>query len=358
MGGIVRAYWADLISRAGRGWNLFWFLPARSENLSLLRLWAGVLALWWHFQYSRGLLNFIGPNGAISTETLRAWTGDRIQFSYFNLVTSPSEVLTVHWFGGLVLLLFTLGLFTRLTTLLSFTVIISYVHRAPMLNSEFEPILVMLLLYLVVGEVLSLFEQKAFTPLAILGGGPAGAAFSVDAWLARRPQPTGLAKSGATHAIDEPLTSTTIASRLIQVHLAAIYLMNGLTMLRSETWWIGEAAWWLISRPEEMSYPLASRLDSHPWAINLWTHTILAGQLLFPVLVWSQILRPLMLLLSGIVWLLVGLAAGNWLFALMMFGAGLAFVSPEFVRGAIGSAAERRGLRSTTIPEVAGVAAN
>src|SRR5262249_26281565 len=153
----------------------------------------------------------------------------------------------------------------------------------------------------------------------------------------------------ATRSIDEPMTSTTIAGRLIQVHLAAIYLMTGLTMLSSETWWIGEAVWWLISRPEDSSYPLASRLDNHPWGINLWTHAILAGQLLFPVLIWNRLLRPLMLLFSGIVWLLVGLAASNWLFALLVFGAGLAFVSPEFVRGMLAGAGNRRRAKVAAI---------
>ena len=64
-----------------------------------------------------------------------------------------------------VLALFTIGLWTRVTSVLALVVAISYVHRVPAALFGLDQINIMLTLYLAIG--------------------PSGQALSVDRWLAR-----------------------------------------------------------------------------------------------------------------------------------------------------------------------------
>ena len=71
-----------------------------------------------------------------------------------------------------------------------------------------------------------------------------------------------------------------------------------------------------------------------PWLVNLLTHASLALELLYPVLIWVKIARPLML--AGVVAMHLGIAVmspGLTEFALVMIAANLAFVSGPWLRG-------------------------
>src|SRR6185369_10852111 len=102
---------------------------------------------------------------------------------------------TLHALGFLVLLAMTVGLFTRLSSVLSLVVVLSYVHRAPMISGPLEPVLTMLILYLCLG--------------------PAGRFYSLDRWF-------GLVKpvAAAGAPTGEAFWTANLAIRLIQVHLA------------------------------------------------------------------------------------------------------------------------------------------
>src|SRR5205823_1114818 len=135
-----------------------------------------------------------------------------------------------------VLGLFTAGCFTRLTSILSLVVFLSYVHRGPMLTAQVEPIVAFVLFYLCLG--------------------PAGRSFSVDGWLAARRGaaasplvPATVARRGvaANQAPVEPpfpgSVAATISVRLIQVHLTVVYAMMGIGKLAGEAWWNGLGMW-------------------------------------------------------------------------------------------------------------------
>ena len=99
-------------------------------------------------------------------------------------------------------------------------------------------------------------------------------------------------------------------------------------------------------------------LAAWPVLINLVTHASLALELLYPVLVWVKIVRPL--LLAGVVALHVGIAVmspGLTEFALAMIAGNLAFVSGTWLRGlATGpSQPALRVLYDGACPQVPGV---
>jgi hypothetical protein len=222
----------------------------------------------------------------------------------------------------LVVLAFTLGLFTRITNVLSLVIVLAYVHRAPMITGPLEPILTMMLLYLCIA--------------------PSGSRLSLDALLRRRKLVRASGSEGQADDCDAHSAAANISLRLMQVHLAGFYLMMGLTKLAGETWWAGEAVWWLIARTETRMLDL-SFLHSHILAINLWTHVVVLFELTFGVLIWNRLARPLLLSAGVFVWISLALLTGLVSFCLLMLIANLCFVPPEYVRAVVDGFRQLRG---------------
>ena len=303
----LRNYVVTCFEQFGAGWNRFWFTPSDPLPLGAVRIATGLMALYWQLTYTPDLLEFFGQQGIVPLGMLRQWSQNSATFSYLDESLPSTALYAVHFVGSLVLLLFTLGVFTRVTSILALLVTLSYIHRGPMLTSQMEPILALVQFYLCLG--------------------PSGAALSWDAWRKRRAaQARGLTL--------EPAKSSwaTVALRLLQVHLTAVYVMMALAKVSSPAWWNGSAIWWLAARPESQGFRMVNWLAPHLSLIEAWTHVTLLFELGFPILVWHRLTRPLALFWSIPMWLLLALATGLNTFALTMLAANLAFVSPEFLR--------------------------
>jgi hypothetical protein len=153
---------------------------------------------------------------------------------------------------------------------------------------------------------------------------PAGAYLSLDRlWRQARTRQAGRPE-------EEPAPSAwaTIATRLIQVHLAGFYLLMGLTKVGGETWWSGTAIWWLIAHPESRWLNLTWLAD-YPYVWNLWTHAVVALELAFPVLIWNRLARPLLLALAAVLYVPLALVTGLLLFFAALLVGNLAYVPPE-----------------------------
>ena len=172
---------------------------------------------------------------------------------------------------------------------------LSYIHRAPMLTGPFEAVLTMLLAYL------------ALTA--------SGDFLSVDAWIRRR---------RSENASPSPRVSSTIGLRLIQLHTSGFYVLTGLSMLAGQAWWNGEAVWTLIASSDSRLIDLTS-LAPHIYLINAWTHLSVAFLLLFGLLIWKPLARPLLLAGAALVWLSLAVVSGQVAFAGAMLIASLSF---------------------------------
>lgn len=302
-------YFSTLVHRFGQGWNQFWFTPSDPISLAAVRIGVGLIALYVVVTYGFDLRRFFDPQvGLLPVDTVVGilQQNDRgVRFSYFDYATDGLMLQILHYLGVGVLVAFTVGWQTRITSVLSWLVFLSYFHRGPLLTSIGEPVLALILL--------------------CLGIGPSGAEWSVDAWLRRR---RGGEQAG--RAPDNYLT--TVALRLIQVHLTLIYFLMFLGKLQNGfVWWNGTAAWWLIARPES---PLVNLrfLGDLPYVINLWTTAILAFEPTFAILIWNRTARPLLLMLSGAMWFTTALITGLVPFCATILVAGLAFVPGQFWR--------------------------
>ncbi len=294
-------YFQRLADALGQGWTRFWFTPSDPAALSAIRLVVGAIVVYLHATLSFDLVAFFGPAGLLPVVDIAPLEGN--VFSYLNYLSTPAELWTAHLAGLAILVMFAVGLWTRLTAVLALVVFLSDVNRAPMITSLTEPIAAMVMLYLCLA--------------------PCGRRYSLDAVLARR-KPTDPRKVAA----DEPLsTMATISTRLIQVHLALFVAMMGFSKLSGDVWWIGTGMWWLMSRPESRLVDF-TWLHRTPMLIDAWTHLVLLVELAFPILIWVPLARPLMLALAVLVWVSIALVTGEVTFALMMMAASLAFVSP------------------------------
>ena len=203
-------------------WNRFWFLPSDGLDLCVFRIAVGSLALVWQLSYTPDLIRWFGPHGWFDGGVLDQWLTAETTSGILGTIELSLYGPRVACCGPchadqqLVLLAFTLGAFTRVTSILSFVIVLGYIHRAPFVCGATEVVLSMLVGYLCLA--------------------PCGQALSFDA--RRRP------------GTDTRQTAwATLARRLLQVHLVAIYGIMALSKLGAATWWNGEAVWWLSAQP-------------------------------------------------------------------------------------------------------------
>ena len=108
--------------------------------------------------------------------------------------------------------------------------------------------------------------------------------------------------------------------------------MAGLAKVQGPSWWNGMALWGTMTAGEFVTRDYTG-IAGWPLLINLMTHLSLAFELLYPILIWVPVLRPLMI--CGAIVLHLGIAVvapGLTEFGLAMIAANLAFLSGSWVR--------------------------
>lgn len=288
-----------------KAWHRFWFEPADPLMLGIIRLLGGWMLFYNLAVWTMDLEAFFGDNGLQPLSAVKALYVNRPIFSFW-LWTGDDYLWPMHIACLLISGMFCLGFATRVTSILSFLITISYSQRVPIANFGFDQILGMLCLYLSIG--------------------PSGAAVSVDSlirqwWLGRK----GL--------VDTPrkFASARVAMRLIQLHLCAIYFWAGFAKLKGPSWWTGEAMWRVIANEEYQTMDL-TWMAWVPWLPFLIAHVTIAWEVFFIVLVWNPKFRPLMLFMGVLMHVGIGAFLGMWTFGLIMAFAYLAFSDPDLWR--------------------------
>jgi hypothetical protein len=301
----VAQYFARLADGFGRGWTTFWFTPSGPDVLCAIRLLMGLLVVYLHATLSLDLVTFFAAGGMLPSTEIAPLEGGA--FSYLNYFSQPAELWIVHLLGLAVLILFALGFWTRPMSIAALIVFLSDVNRAPMITGRTESVAAMVLCYLCLA--------------------PCGRRLSIDALLARR----AAATFPQTATVEASSTSATIATRLIQIHLALLVAMMGLSQLSGEIWWTGAGVWWLVARPESRLVDLTG-LHTTPQVLQFWTHVIVFFELCFPMLIWVPLARPLLLAVGAVVWGSIALLTGDVTFSLAMMIASMAFISPAWLQ--------------------------
>lgn len=316
-------YFNTLTDQFGNSWNRFWFLRSDPINVCVLRILVGVLALWYQLSFTSDLIQWYAsdgllPSGAVS-DSMQATgvsLGEWSYWSYLNLAQQPVDLWIAHGLSTLVLVLLTLGFMTRITSVLSLVVVLSYLHRIPFLVGQLEPVLAMALFYLCLA--------------------PSGACLSLDARRNRGREQGIAARSNPVQFS----TGANLAIRLIQVHVAALYFfivtsqLAGVAVVEDQVfrpWWNGNGVWWLMAHADSRLVDLTF-LRSLPFIVLAMTHAVVLFEIAYPVFIWNRTARPLLIGISVIIWLFLALVTGLVGYCALMIALNVAFISPITLR--------------------------
>jgi hypothetical protein len=252
-------------------------------------------------------------------------------------VTDPNWMLAIHLAFLGVMVLFTLGFCTRVTSALTWLAALSYYHRSEITLFGVDTMQNILLLYLMIG--------------------PSGAALSLDRFISRWWIRHQRAAHGLAPAPDEPpapSASANLALRLLQVHFCVIYLAAGTSKLLGPAWWNGTAIYLTMANFEFSPLAYSSQIGLLRWLCQnrwLWEIVMTGGtwftvalEISLPFLIWNRRLRLLMVSCSVLLHTSIALTMGLTVFSLLMATLVLSFVPGEIFEAMLGLA--RRGLHT------------
>jgi hypothetical protein len=300
----VIAYLKATAQSVAADWNRFWYTPADPTLLGFIRILTGVMLLYTHAVWGLALGDFFTSTAWLTPSLVRHMQANQYTYSFWFLV-GDGWIWPVYAASMAVFALFTIGLFTRVTSILALVTAISFANRVPPALFGLDQINVMLTLYLT------------------LGG--SGAALSLDRWLAKK-------RSGRS-APPARSASASLAIRLIQVHMCVIYFFAGVSKLQGPAWWTGEAMWLAFANLEYQSLDM-TWLAWHPWLVNAMSHASVLWELSFCVLIWQKRLRPLVLALAVVLHVGIGACLGMWTFGLIMLVGCASFLPNDLLQHA------------------------
>jgi uncharacterized membrane protein YphA (DoxX/SURF4 family) len=317
----VAAYPGELARRTAAAWNQFWFTPADPTLLGVIRFCTGLMLLYNHAVWGLALADFFGPDGWISADLAEVTQRVQTAYSFWWLV--PERYLWPAYLASmLVLVLFLIGFWTRITSALALAVVISFAYRVPEATFGLDKTTAILTFYLALG--------------------PSGTGFSVD-WLFHR------RRRGQASSRPEASSFANFTLRLIQVHMCIFYLFAGLAKLQGMSWWNGEAMWMTFANLEYQSTDM-TWLAWHPWVIDFLTHFSVAIEMSFCVLVWVPILRPLVLTAMVLLHVGIGTCLGLWTFSLIMCIGCMSFLPPDAVGRLLSRPANPKETNESAVP--------
>ncbi len=284
-------------------WNRFWFTPRAVDTLALTRILVGAMVLYTHAVWTLELPAFFSAKGMLPKEYRQMLVdGTNYAWSHFDWSDSTAWLWGSHAVALLVMLLFTLGAWTRWTGWLTYLFVVSYANRSIGAQFGLDQLNAMLCLYLALSHC--------------------GRKWSLDQWWSR-------GRKGS--AGETPTVMNNIATRLIQIHMCIIYLFAGLGKLQGNYWWNGEAIWGALASYEYQTLDL-TWLAHAMWLVNILTLATVVWEVGYPCLVWPRLTRPIMLAMAVAVHLGIGVAMGMMTFGLIMIYGNLAFVEPRTIR--------------------------
>lgn len=236
-------------------------------------------------------------------------------------VTDPTGMGIVQACIILVTAMFTLGLATRVTSVLAWVGSLSYIHRDVMVMFGVDTMTNILLIYLMIG--------------------PSGAALSLDRLIARwwrgeLGKPT----------LPAPRVSANVAIRLVQLHVCIIYLIAGISKLQGNSWWNGTALWAVLCNYEfapmytTLYNDILRYIAGTEWMLQLLLTTGCYFTLMFEIgyafLIWFPRMR--WVFLAGAIFLhgAIGMVMGLKTFSFTMLVMNMAFLRPSEVHWMLG----------------------
>lgn len=274
-------------------WKKLWFTPVSSAPVCLYRILYGLIALslglWWF----PDALTWFGDQGVITLPTLRLWQpGARLDLITL-LHPDKTGLITLFLIYLLASACLTVGLCTRLSSIVTWLLLVSFEHRNPLILTSGD----------------KLMRIMGF----LLIFAPAAKMFSIDSLLTKPRQSDTL--------------SAPWAQRLIQLQVALVYWHAFRHKLTWPSWIDGTAVYYSILNSGHSRLPLPYLLD-HLWTVKLLTWSVLAIELSLWSLIWIKACRYWVLVMGVLLHLGIDWTMYHHLFSCLMVASYLVFIEP------------------------------
>ncbi|MCX6129891.1 MAG: DCC1-like thiol-disulfide oxidoreductase family protein, partial [Proteobacteria bacterium] len=293
---------------------LFFWKPAEAKPLAALRIGLSILLIIQAFVLRNWIFDFLASDGLVQAPLSQdLWTANipnipniswLTQWISPSFLTEEKAILLICSLYAGSLFLLGLGLFTRVSSILTWLLHWSITNTAFSTHYGFDIYAHIFLFYLMLV--------------------PCGDCWSLDAWRRIQPAP--------------PKATNRLALRVLQIHLCLSYLGSGLLKAQGEQWWNGELLWKSLNLPIYYQFDM-TWLGHWPILLVLGGWLTLALEIGYCVFIWPRSSRwpwiwGILALHLGIV-VFLGLHFFGFLMCLLtlsLFG-----ISPEperiFVRG-------------------------
>ncbi|NJK59036.1 MAG: HTTM domain-containing protein [Oscillatoriales cyanobacterium SM2_1_8] len=286
-------------------WERFWFAEGGTHSLGAMRIALGLFVLQMLVCSIPNWQQFYGPNGYFPlTAYIQSMNGFADAAIASVLAWSPTPLWSWAVFGvGVVsAIAFTLGLQTRIATVVLFAVWASLLHRSLMLVNGQDQIVKLLLFF------------GCFAPL--------GRSYSWDRWWAHK------------HKQPWSEVAPVWPMRLMQVSIAFVYLFSAPAKWNDDIMWRnGLAIYYVTLSDRWFRFPDVALFQNIPFSV-FSTYSALATEMGFPLLVWFKTFRPwvLMAIATMHFGICILLSESVWHFNMAMLISFLAFVDPPVMR--------------------------
>jgi Vitamin K-dependent gamma-carboxylase len=298
------------LARAADVWHRFWFEPRPTSTLALFRIAFGMIVTAWTVSLIPNLFAFFGPDGIEPGRPghhpgewglLTTYTGS------FVLVM----VLVATLVGAVAL---TLGLFTRVAAVVVFVGVVSFEQRNGLINNSGDALIRNLAFYCALA--------------------PSGASLSLDR-LRSAPDTFWQFPPRAPWAL-----------RLIQIQLSVGYLSAVWHKVQGKSWRDGTAVSFALRIEDIGRFDAPDFITRSIMLTEVLTFGTLALELMLGMLVWSRIVRPLIMPMGIVLHLTTEFFLMVGFFGFAMLAAYLAFLAPEAASRHIMSVRDRLARRS------------
>lgn len=304
-----------IFKRSIRLWNRFFFEPISPASIGLFRICFGVvifLAVLGRYPF-RDI--FYGQNAIVSYETMNPYFHGNPIF-YFRWLPQADPWLNLYFLGLLaVTICFTIGFFTRASSILVFLGLISLSNRNFFIDNAGDDLMRINCFFLMFSH--------------------AGAAFSVDRWWR--------IKRGKESTELQPRPPW--AQRLLQLQLAYLYADTFYLKLPGEGWRDGTALYYALNYLELRRFDF-KYLFYYLWQIKLATYSVMTGEFALAFLVWFKKFRYGVLAVGLLLHVGINLTMQFPIFQYVMIVSLINFVYPEHIERLIKKAETRLHLVS------------
>jgi hypothetical protein len=281
-----------------QGWTRFWFTPIAPLGLHALRILSGLLFLYWLIPLTServGLFSLAGwfdRQAHLEASRLPGGSPMPLGWSVLYLAGTNTTLFEAMWWGSLVILvLFTLGIAPRVTAVLTWVIVVSFL-ASPVASYDMDVMLGILALYLMIGYLLLGQWSRPLT------------------WWERVLGPRGTSVFAALRNTDteEPTSyAANLTLRLVQVHFVLVVITSAFHKLQFGDWWAGVAYWYPLHPGFQMD---AARLRAERanatvdlFFLSLAQYIALAWQFAFPLFAFRRRWRPVLLTGAAVAWL-------------------------------------------------------